>query len=91
MRQIQSSNDNPRNAAARFLLDVAQLLLRALVVFDFGLFFVHFYVNCDQSMTLGIIQLCLGLAIIVLFFITKRRWALYVGILFVVAVPFFEH
>ena len=91
MRQTQSSNDNLRRSATRFLLDVAQLLLRALVGFDFGLFFVHFYVNCDQSMTLGMIQLCLGLAIIALSFIAKRRWALYVGILFILAVPFFEH
>ena len=91
MRQKPSSNDNTRNSAARFLLDVAQLLLRALVGFDFGLFFVHSYVNCNQSMTLGMIQLGLGIAIIALSFITKRRWALYVGILFILAVPFFEH
>ena len=91
MKQTQSSNDNRRNSAARFLLDVAQLLLRALIGFDFGLFFVHSYVNCNQSITLGMIQLGMGLAIIALSFITKRWWALYVGIFSMLAVPFVEH
>ncbi len=68
-----------------------KLLLWALVGFDFCLFFVHSYVDCIQSGTLGLIQLCLGLVIIALSFVTKRRWALYVGILFMLAVPFIEH
>lgn len=91
MKQTRSSNAYRQNSADRSLLAVAQLLLHALVGVDFGLFFVHFYVDCDTSITLGMIQLGLGFAIVALSFITKRRWALYVGILFMLAVPFVEH
>ncbi len=48
---------------------------------------MHSHVDCNQSITLGTIQLGLGLAILALSFITKQRRALYVGILFMLA-PF---
>ena len=89
--QATPPNENRWNHADRFLRDVANLLLWPLVGIDFGLFFVHSHVNCSLSVTFGGYQIFLSLAIIVLSFITKWHWVLYVDILFLLAVPFITH
>ena len=88
---MESKASDNETRCSSLLRRVARDLLWIFLVLNTCLHPVHFGVNCRMSGLIGMIQLALALAMIVLAFVVNSRWGLYLGVLYLITPPMFAH
>ena len=84
------ASDNETHSSS-LLRRVARDLLWTFLVLNTCLHPMHSYVNCSMSGLIGMIQMALALAMIVLAFVANSRWGLYLGVLYLITPTLFVH